>query len=58
MKTGAALNADLFAALESGLDQLRRRDATLLGDVVATCCTEKARIVERDERRRPASAWC
>jgi 3-dehydroquinate synthase len=50
VKTGAALNADLFAALESGLDQLRRRDATLLGDVVATCCTEKARIVERDER--------
>jgi 3-dehydroquinate synthase len=50
VKTGAALNVDLFTALEGGLDALRRRDATLLEDVVATCCAEKARIVERDER--------
>jgi 3-dehydroquinate synthase len=50
VKTGAALNADLFASLEMGLDALRRRDAGLLETVVAACCAEKARIVERDER--------
>jgi 3-dehydroquinate synthase len=50
VKTGAALNADLFASLESGLDALRRRDPDLLEAVVAACCAEKARIVEQDER--------
>jgi 3-dehydroquinate synthase len=50
VKTGAALNADLFATLESGVDALRRRDPNLLEAVVATCCQEKARIVEQDER--------
>jgi 3-dehydroquinate synthase len=50
VKTGAALDADLFRSLETGLDALRRRDAALLEAVVATCCSAKARIVERDER--------
>jgi 3-dehydroquinate synthase len=50
VKTGAALDAELFRALEAGVDALRRRDATLLESVVATCCAAKARIVERDER--------
>lgn len=50
VKTGAALNADLFAALEGGLDALRRRDPDFLETVVAACCAEKARIVEQDER--------
>jgi 3-dehydroquinate synthase len=50
VKTGAALNADLFASLERGLDGLRRRDPNLLEAVVAACCAEKARIVEQDER--------
>jgi 3-dehydroquinate synthase len=50
VKTGAALNADLFASLEGGLDALGRRDADLLEAVVAACCAEKARVVERDER--------
>jgi 3-dehydroquinate synthase len=50
VKTGAALNAELFASLEEGLDELRRRDAHRLEAVVAACCTEKARIVEQDER--------
>jgi 3-dehydroquinate synthase len=50
VKTGAALNADLFAALEGGLDPLRRRDPDFLETVVAACCAEKARIVEQDER--------
>ncbi len=49
-KTGAVLNADLFAALEGGLDALRRRDPDFLETVVAACCAEKARIVEQDER--------
>jgi 3-dehydroquinate synthase len=50
VKTGAALNADLFASLEAGLAALGRRDAALLESVVATCCAEKAAVVERDER--------
>jgi 3-dehydroquinate synthase len=50
VKTGAVLDADLFASLEAGLDALRRRDANLLEAVVASCCTAKARIVEQDER--------
>ena len=50
VKIGAALDADLFRSLETGLDALRRRDAALLEAVVATCCAAKARIVERDER--------
>ena len=50
VKTGAALDAELFRALEAGVDALRRRDASLLESVVATCCAAKARIVERDER--------
>jgi 3-dehydroquinate synthase len=50
VKTGVALNADLFASLEAGLEALGRRDAALLEAVVAACCAEKAAIVERDER--------
>ena len=50
VKTGAALDADLFRSLETGLEALRRRDADLLEAVVATCCEEKAPIVEQDER--------
>ena len=50
VKTGAALDADLFASLESGLDALRRRDPNLLEAVVSACCAQKARIVEQDER--------
>ena len=49
MKTGAALDAELFRALERR-GRARRRDASLLESVVATCCAAKARIVERDER--------
>jgi 3-dehydroquinate synthase len=50
VKTGAALNAGLFATLEAGLDALERRDPALLEAVVAACCAEKAAVVERDER--------
>lgn len=50
IKTGAALNAELFGVLERSIDALRRRDPALLESVVATCCAEKAAIVEQDER--------
>ncbi len=50
IKTGAALNAELFATLEAEVPALRRRDAGLLERVVAACCAEKATIVEQDER--------
>jgi 3-dehydroquinate synthase len=50
VKTGAALNAELFTTLEAEVPALRRRDPELLERVVATCCAEKAMIVEQDER--------
>jgi 3-dehydroquinate synthase len=50
VKTGAALNADLFGSLEADVAGLRRRDPARLESVVAACCAEKAAIVEQDER--------
>ncbi len=50
IKTGAALNAELFATLEANVAGLRRREPALLEGVIATCCAEKATIVEQDER--------
>src|SRR5262245_46384944 len=50
VKTGVALDGDLFQVLEDRLDALRQRDPVLLEAVVATCCAAKARIVEQDER--------
>ena len=50
VKTGAALNADLFAQLERSIDALGRRAGGLLTDVITTCGREKAAIVEQDER--------
>lgn len=50
IKTGAALNAELFETLEANTAALARRDPALLEAVVATCCAEKASIVEQDER--------
>lgn len=50
VKTGAALNAELFASLEADVGDLRRRDPARLEAIVATCCAEKATIVEQDER--------
>jgi 3-dehydroquinate synthase len=50
VKTAAALNGDLFALLETRVDLLVRRDPGLLESVIATCCAEKATIVEQDER--------
>jgi 3-dehydroquinate synthase len=50
VKTGAALNAELFAELEAGVEGLARRDPELLTAVIAACCAEKATIVQQDER--------
>jgi 3-dehydroquinate synthase len=50
VKTGAALNAELFATVESGVPALERREAALLESLIASCCAEKATIVEQDER--------
>jgi 3-dehydroquinate synthase len=50
VKTGAALNAELFAFLEGSVPALSRRDVIFLETAVATCCAEKATIVEQDER--------
>ena len=50
VKTGAALNAELFATLETETPAVRRRDSALLAGVIGTCCAEKATIVEQDER--------
>jgi 3-dehydroquinate synthase len=50
VKTGAALNAELFGTLETGVAALGAREPALLEAVVAACCAEKAGIVEQDER--------
>jgi 3-dehydroquinate synthase len=50
IKTGVALNADLFATLEQDVPAITRRDPARLADVIGTCCAEKATIVEQDER--------
>jgi 3-dehydroquinate synthase len=50
IKTGAALSAELFERLERDAEGLGRRDGSLLAEVVAACCAEKAAIVEQDER--------
>lgn len=50
VKYGAVLDGDFFSLLESGVDRLLKRDAELLGEVVASCCKIKAWVVEQDER--------
>lgn len=50
VKTGAALNSDLFATLERNVPAIRQRAPALLETVIAACCAEKATIVEQDER--------
>jgi 3-dehydroquinate synthase len=50
VKTGAALNLELFTTLEANVPALRRREPELLERVIAACCAEKATIVEQDER--------
>jgi 3-dehydroquinate synthase len=50
VKMGAALNAELFSLLEARVADVRARDPELLAALIATCCAEKATIVQQDER--------
>lgn len=50
VKTGAALDAELFGRLETGVEAVRRRDPGVLEGLIAACCADKATIVQQDER--------
>jgi 3-dehydroquinate synthase len=50
VKYGAALDADLFADLETSTKQIAARDSSVLPLIVARCCRLKADVVEQDER--------
>jgi 3-dehydroquinate synthase len=50
VKYGAAIDAELFAYLESHVDALKARDLKSVAAVVNWCCRLKASVVERDER--------
>jgi len=49
IKYGIISDAPLFARLERDLPRLLRRDAGVLGEVVARCCELKAEVVRQDE---------
>lgn len=50
VKYGVILDAEFFTYLETHVEELNRREAEVLGHVVARCCRLKANIVENDER--------
>ncbi|MCL2347618.1 MAG: 3-dehydroquinate synthase [Planctomycetaceae bacterium] len=50
VKYGISLDAELFELLENNIGRIRRRDHTLLTEIIARCCRIKANIVEQDER--------
>jgi len=50
VKYGLIADAELFALLERECDGLSRREAPLLGPVVARCAAIKGRVVEADEK--------
>lgn len=49
IKYGIIYDAQLFERLERDMQKLLRRDARLLGEVVARCCEIKAEVVSQDE---------
>lgn len=49
VKYGIIRDAELFRRLEREYDKVLRRDANLLANLVARCCTLKAEIVSADE---------
>ena len=49
VKYGAALDAELFAYLETNAAALLAHDREVLAHVIARCCRLKADVVERDE---------
>jgi 3-dehydroquinate synthase len=52
VKYGVILDADFFAFLEQRVDAIRRREPSILRQVVARCCRLKADVVEKDEFER------
>ena len=50
VKYGVILSVDLFGLLEKEAERVSALDPDLLGEVVARCCSLKARVVEADER--------
>ena len=50
MKYGVVLDADLFGFLETNRAEILARRDDVLQNVVARCCSLKARLVEQDER--------
>ncbi len=50
IKCGIIYDAALFSRLERDLPRILRREATVLGPVVARCCAIKAEVVSQDEK--------
>lgn len=50
VKTACLGDAGFFAWLEAHVDALLARDDAAIGHAIATCCSFKAGVVERDER--------
>lgn len=50
IKCGAIADGRLFGMLEKRMDRIRRRDPSLLMEIVRRCCAIKARVVSQDER--------
>ena len=49
VKYGVSLDASLFQYIEKNIDPIKRRDNTVLQQIVAECCRIKAQIVAEDE---------
>ena len=50
IKYGIIANPALFSQLEARIDRVLTLDRRLLAELVATSCTIKARVIEKDER--------
>ena len=50
IKYGVIMDSDFFAWLETHSSEINARDPEVLGQMIATCCNCKARVVEEDER--------
>jgi 3-dehydroquinate synthase len=50
VKYGVILDERFFEYLEQQIEPIRRRDPTVIEQVVTRCCQLKAQIVEKDER--------
>jgi 3-dehydroquinate synthase len=50
VKYGVIQDADFFAYLETNVEAINRRDASVLTYIIQRCCRLKADVVEQDER--------